>query len=33
MLDSDLYYLEDKVLVRQLIGLGYHGKGEILTRE
>ncbi len=33
MLDSDLYYLEDKELVRQLIGLGYHGKGEILTRE
>ena len=33
MLESDLYYLEDKELVRQLIELGYHGKGEILTRE
>ena len=31
--DEDLFYLEDKELARQLIEMGYHGKGEILTRE
>ena len=29
----DLFYLEDKELARQLNELGYHGRGEILTRE
>lgn len=33
MSDEDLFYLEDKELARQLIEVGYHGKGEILTRE
>jgi hypothetical protein len=31
--DDDMFYLEDKELARQLISVGYHGKGEILTRE
>ena len=33
MSPEDLFYLEDKELARQLIEVGYHGKGEILTRE
>lgn len=33
MTDQDLFYLEDQELARQLIEVGYHGKGEILTRE
>ena len=33
MSDEDLFYLEDTELARQLIEVGYHGKGEILTRE
>ena len=33
MSDEDLCYLEDTELARQLIEVGYHGKGEILTRE
>ena len=33
MSDEDLFYLEDKELARQLIEVGYHGKGEILTRD
>jgi len=31
--DEDLFYLEDKELARQLIEVGLHGKGEILTRD
>jgi hypothetical protein len=27
MEDEDLFYLEDKELARQLIEVGYHGKG------
>ena len=27
MSDEDLFYLEDKELARQLIEVGYHGKG------
>eukprot|EP00744_Colponema_vietnamica_P005950 GILI01008671.1.p1 GENE.GILI01008671.1~~GILI01008671.1.p1 ORF type:complete len:236 (+),score=18.84 GILI01008671.1:51-758(+) len=30
---TDLYYLEDEDLARQLVELGYRGKGEILSRE
>lgn len=30
---KDLFYLEDQELARQLIEVGFHGKGEILTRE
>ena len=30
---QERYYLEDEDLARQLIELGYHGKGDILTRE
>jgi hypothetical protein len=30
---EDLFYLEDKELARQLIEVGYHGNGEVLTRE
>ena len=33
MADEDLFYLEDKELARQLIQVGYHGKGEILTKD
>ena len=33
MSDEDLFYLEDTELARQLIEVGFHGKGEILTRE
>ena len=33
MSEEDLFYLEDTELARQLIEVGYHGKGEILTRE
>jgi hypothetical protein len=29
MSEEDLFYLEDKELVRQLIEVGYHGKGEL----
>ncbi|CAH2301754.1 Hypothetical predicted protein [Pelobates cultripes] len=29
----DLYYLEDEVLARQLVELGYRGSGEVLKRE
>ena len=28
MSDEDLFYLEDKELARQLIEVGYHGKGK-----
>ena len=31
--EKDLFYLEDQELARQLIEVGYHGKGEVLTRE
>lgn len=31
--DTDLYYLEDKELARQLVELGYRGSGETLKRE
>lgn len=30
---SDLYYLEDEELARQLVELGYKGSGEVLRRE
>ena len=33
MSSEDLFFLEDKELARQLIEIGYHGKGEILSRE
>ena len=33
MSDEDLFYLEDQELARQLIQAGYHGKGDIMTRE
>ena len=33
MSDEDLFYLEDKEQARQLIEVGYHGQGEILTRD
>ena len=33
MNDDDLFYLEDQELARQLIEVGYHGKGEILSRD
>ena len=33
MSEEDKFYLEDKELARKLIEVGYHGKGEILTRE
>ena len=33
MTNEDLFYLEDKELARQLIEVGYHGKGEILPRD
>ena len=33
MSTEDLFYLEDWELVRQLIEIGFHGKGEIMTRE
>ncbi|XP_004681241.1 PREDICTED: uncharacterized protein C4orf22 homolog isoform X1 [Condylura cristata] len=29
----DLYYLEDEVLARQLVELGYRGTGEVIKRE
>lgn len=29
MSDEDLFYLEDKELARQLIEVGYHGKGKL----
>lgn len=31
--ENDLFYLEDQELARQLVEVGYHGKGEILTRD
>jgi len=31
--DTDLFYLEDQELARQLIELTFHGKGETLTHE
>ena len=33
MNESDLFYLEDKELARQLIQVGFHGTGELLTRD
>ena len=30
--EKDLFYLEDNELARQLIEVGFHGKGEVLTR-
>ncbi|XP_062874154.1 cilia- and flagella-associated protein 299 [Trichomycterus rosablanca] len=30
---TDLYYLEDEELARQLVELGYRGSGQVLTRE
>ena len=33
MTEDDLFYLEDQELARQLIEVGYHGKGEILSRQ
>ena len=33
MSEEDKFYLEDKELARKLIEVGYHGKGEILSRE
>ena len=33
MTPEDLFYLEDQELARQLIEVGYHGKGEILARD
>ena len=30
MEEKDLFYLEDVELARQLIEVGYHGKGDIL---
>ncbi|KAK9806230.1 hypothetical protein WJX72_006501 [[Myrmecia] bisecta] len=30
---TDLFYLEDVALARQLVELGYHGNGEIIRRE
>ena len=32
MEEKDLFYLEDVELARQLIEVGYHGKGDILQR-
>lgn len=31
--DTDLFYLEDTELVRQLYEVGCHGKTELLTRQ
>ena len=31
--ETDLYYLEDEELARDLVELGYRGSGEILRRE
>ena len=31
--EKDLFYLEDNELARQLIEVGFHGKGEVLTRQ
>ena len=33
MEDDELFYLEDFELARQLIAVGSHGKGEIMTQE
>jgi hypothetical protein len=33
MEEKDLFYLEDVELARQLIEVGYHGKGDILQRD
>ncbi len=33
MQEEDLFYLEDNELARQLIEVGFHGKGEVLTRK
>ena len=33
MEEKDLFYLEDNELARQLIEVGFHGKGEVLTRQ
>lgn len=30
---TDLFYLEDMELARQLVELGYRGSGEVLSRE
>ncbi len=30
---TDLFYLEDTELARQLVELGYRGNGEVLSRE
>ena len=31
--EKDLFYLEDNELARQLIEVGFHGKGEVYTRD
>uniref|UniRef100_A0A5K3FJH9 Cilia- and flagella-associated protein 299 n=2 Tax=Mesocestoides corti TaxID=53468 RepID=A0A5K3FJH9_MESCO len=31
--DTDMFYLEDETLARELVELGYRGTGEIITRE
>jgi hypothetical protein len=33
MEENELFYLEDLELARQLIAVGSHGKGEIMTQE
>ena len=33
MEENELFYLEDLELARQLIAVGHHGKGQILTKE
>ena len=33
MEENELFYLEDIELARQLIAVGSHGKGEIMTQE
>ena len=31
--EKDLFYLEDNELARQLIEVGFHGKGEVFSRQ
>lgn len=31
--ETDMYYLEDEDMARQLVELGYRGSGDTLTRE
>eukprot|EP00351_Strombidinopsis_sp_SopsisLIS2011_P001684 CAMPEP_0116876940 /NCGR_PEP_ID=MMETSP0463-20121206/8789_1 /TAXON_ID=181622 /ORGANISM="Strombidinopsis sp, Strain SopsisLIS2011" /LENGTH=78 /DNA_ID=CAMNT_0004523861 /DNA_START=23 /DNA_END=259 /DNA_ORIENTATION=+ len=33
MSPEDLFYLEDQELARQLMEVGFHGKGSLLTRD